>query len=496
MEAAAEAKTPHLGAEQVAAKLFQHMMGTRQMFLSEYGNMPPLDPTSQSKKLSIKLADEYGNVSLAPQVPVFGSGPEASALLTAGTPAPVGLLMAPKSEAKETASETESTEATTILAGSDNVESLIDKLPGAQSGPSTALAEYKAPPDLPEKYHAMRTELIIRQREKRLAMPEWHRPWKTYRVIQGHLGWVRAVAVDSSNEWFATGSADRTIRIYDLASGTLKLTLTGHINSVMGLAVSDRHPYLFSVGMDKMVKCWDLEQNKVVRSYHGHLSGVYSVGVHPTLDLLVTGGRDSVARVWDMRTKAEVRVLTGHKDTVGSMILQPTDPQVITSSHDSTVKLWDIIDGRAITTLTNHKKAVRAMCAHPTEYTFASGSADNIKVWKLPQGEFLRNHSGHNAIINCMSVNRDGVMFSGADNGSIKFWDWKTGYNFQSTEAVVQPGSLEAEAGIFASTFDVTGSRLITCEADKSIKMWKEDDTATPESHPIDYRPTKKRKHY
>lgn len=48
-------------------------------------------------------------------------------------------------------------------------------------------------------------------------------------VISGHLGWVRCTAVDVSNEWFATGSADRTIKIWDLASGQLKLTLTGHV---------------------------------------------------------------------------------------------------------------------------------------------------------------------------------------------------------------------------------------------------------------------------
>ena len=75
--------------------------------------------------------------------------------------------------------------------------------------------------------------------------------------------WVRSVAFDPSNEWFVTGSADRTIKIWDTASGQLKLTLTGHIEQVTGLAVSARHPYMFSCGLDKMVKCWDLEQNKV-----------------------------------------------------------------------------------------------------------------------------------------------------------------------------------------------------------------------------------------
>lgn len=38
-------------------------------------------------------------------------------------------------------------------------------------------------------------------------------------------------------------------------------------------------------------------------------------------------------------------------------------------------------------------------------------------------------------------------------------------------------------------SFDITGSRLVTCEADKTIKMWKEDETATPESHPINFKP-------
>merc|ERR1712224_80700 len=67
--------------------------------------------------------------------------------------------------------------------------------------------------------------------------PIWHAPWKCYRIITGHLGWVRAVAFDSTNEWFCTGSSDRTIKIWDVTSGELKLTLTGHIEQVTSLAV-------------------------------------------------------------------------------------------------------------------------------------------------------------------------------------------------------------------------------------------------------------------
>lgn len=46
-------------------------------------------------------------------------------------------------------------------------------------------------------------------------------------------------------------------------------------------------------------------------------------------------------------------------------------------------------------------------------YTFASGSADNIKQWMFPDGNFIQNLSGHNAIINTLAVNSDGVLVSG-----------------------------------------------------------------------------------
>jgi len=64
------------------------------------------------------------------------------------------------------------------------------------------------------------------------------------------------------------------------------------------------------------------------------------------------------------------------------------------------------------------------------------------------------------------------------DNGTMHFWDWKSGYNFQRLQSAVQPGSIDSESGIFASIFDKSSCRLITCEADKTIKIYKEDETA------------------
>ena len=127
-----------------------------------------------------------------------------------------------------------------------------------------------------------------------IPTPKWHAPWRLLStVISSHLGWVRSVAFDPTNVLFATGGADRVIKIFDLAKAcvasddALCITLTGHISPVRGLAFSPHHPYLFSAGEDKLVKCWDLETNQVIRHYHGHLSGVLCLDLHLTLDLCI-----------------------------------------------------------------------------------------------------------------------------------------------------------------------------------------------------------------
>uniref|UniRef100_A0AC35EY31 Pleiotropic regulator 1 n=1 Tax=Panagrolaimus sp. PS1159 TaxID=55785 RepID=A0AC35EY31_9BILA len=324
---------------------------------------------------------------------------------------------------------------------------------------------------------------------ERMVKPQWHAPWKLYRVLSGHTGWVRCVDVEPENKWFATGGADRMIKIWDLGTGQLRLSLTGHISSVRAVKISSRHPYLFSGGEDKQVKCWDLEYNKVVRHYHGHLSAVQALDLHPTLDILVTSARDSTARVWDMRTKAQIHCLTGHTNTVASVVCQETNPQVITGSHDSTIRLWDLASGRSVCTLTHHKKSIRAIAIHPTLNMFCSASPDSIRQWKCPNGDFSGQLVGHNAVINALAINEDGVTVSGADNGTMHLFDWKSRFCFQKLHEAAQPGSIDSERGIFALTFDKSGTRLISAEADKSIKLFKEDPDATEETHPILWRP-------
>lgn len=460
---------------------FKSLKRALDLFSPLHGQFPPPDPESKKIRVSHKLNIEYGGLK----------GMEferPSDLPTAKTelqkvPTPSNALALP---GPERSNDIQQAGSQTDLAISSASQPRGQTDVGFQ-GRSTAVVLSHGSSE-----RNLSTSAIMERIPSRWPRPIWRAPWKNYRVISGHLGWVRSVAVDPSNTWFCTGSADRTIKIWDLASGRLKLTLTGHIDQVRGLAVSTKHTYMFSAGDDKLVKCWDLEQNKAIRSYHGHLSGVYCLALHPTIDILLTGGRDSVCRVWDIRSKMQIHALSGHENTVCSVFTRSMDPQVITGSHDSTIKFWDLRYGKTMLTLTHHKKSVRAMAPHPKEDSFVSASAENIKKFKLPKGEFMHNMlSQQKTIINAAAVNEEGVLVTAGDNGSMWFWDWNSGHNFQQAQTIVQPGSLDSEAGIYSLTYDATGSRLISCEADKTIKMWKEDESATPESHPLHFKPPK-----
>ena len=322
-----------------------------------------------------------------------------------------------------------------------------------------------------------------------------HSKWKLYKIITGHTGWVRCIDVDPLNNFFVTGSNDRVIKFWDLATGKLKLSYTGHINTIRKVVLSKRNPYLFSCGEDKKIKCWDLETNKAIRQYHGHLSGVYGLSLHPNLDVFVTGGRDCVARVWDIRSRQQISCLEGHTNTVYSVLMQENEPQIITGSSDCTIKLWDIRNGQLLNTLTHHKKCIRDLLIPDKEYSFISAGADDIKIWSCPEGKYIRSIKGGEGIINSIALNRDGVFVSGGEDGKLFFWDYDKGEIFQKIKVPIQPGSMECETQIFDCKFDMTDTRLITAGCDKTIKMFKqidedkeyEDDEEEEEENKEDY---------
>lgn len=321
--------------------------------------------------------------------------------------------------------------------------------------------------------------------------------WKLAKVLVGHQGWVWTTTVDPANAWFATGGFDAVIKVWDMTSGQLKLNLTGHKLGIRGLAVSSQSPYMFSGSDDHSVKCWDLERNEAVREFFGHKSAVHCVATHPTLDVVLSGSRDKTVRVWDIRSRSAAHTLSGHTDSVMCMATQRADPQVITGGSDGMVYLWDLAMGTAITRLTRHKKPVRGVALNVSGTQLVSCGADDIRVWKMPTGEFLCNANtqvdkkgkgiAEDELAyrwSCCAMSPRSVLTVGSQDGDVAYYDWNrpqpVGASdtpfycpYQLTKSKSIPGTLPGEGGINAVVYDVSGTRMITAESDKSVKVWK-----------------------
>ena len=223
---------------------------------------------------------------------------------------------------------------------------------------------------------------------------------------------------------------------------------------VRALVVSKKFPYLFSGSEDKTLRCWDLEKLNAVegcqiKNFHGHVGGIYALSLHPQLDVVLSGGRDAVVRIWDIRATKEITLLSGHKSDITSIESFDNEPQVITSSMDGTIRLWDLRKQTTELCITQHSKSIRSMFEKSEK----------------------AQEDGH--IINTLSINSvTNTLFAGYDNGKIEFYDYVLGKLLQLGHAPALPGA--DGAAIYASTFDMSGLRLITCGGDKSIKIWGE----------------------
>jgi WD40 repeat protein len=96
-------------------------------------------------------------------------------------------------------------------------------------------------------------------------------------TLEGHNGWVGSIAFSPDGAWLASGSNDRTVKIWDAATGALQQTLEGHSGLVESIAFSHDGAQLASGSLDGTVKIWDAATGALQQTLEGHGSGVLSL---------------------------------------------------------------------------------------------------------------------------------------------------------------------------------------------------------------------------
>ena len=213
---------------------------------------------------------------------------------------------------------------------------------------------------------------------------------KAVQTLKGHTDLVTSCAVSPDGRRAVSGSWDKTLRVWDLSTGTLRRTLTGHTWFVTACVLIDGGRRAVSGSWDKTLRVWDLESGAEILALRGHTAQVTCAAVLPGGTRLLSGSRDSTLRVWDLSSGQELRALRGHIDFVTTCVALPDGLHALSGSEDRSLKLWDLQTGEEKLVLSGHAAAVSACAVTPDGLCAISGSEDHtLKVWDLASGRCL-----------------------------------------------------------------------------------------------------------
>jgi len=260
----------------------------------------------------------------------------------------------------------------------------------------------------------------------------WQHP--QVQTLMGHTDWVWSIAISPNGQVLASGSRDKTIKLWDLWVGRLVRTLPGHTSDVFSVAISSDGRTLASGSNDKTIKLWDLRTGRLLRTLTGHRSDILSVAFSPDGQTLASGSKDRTIRLWNPSTGQSLHTLVGHTDSLRAVAFSPDGQTLASGSWDKTVKIWQLPKGRLLHTIAAHDRYVTTIAYAPWSdansppgQILASGSDDStIKLWNPQTGELLRSLRVHVGHINSVAFsagraqNPGATLASGSQDKTIK----------------------------------------------------------------------------
>ena len=253
-------------------------------------------------------------------------------------------------------------------------------------------------------------------------------------TLDGHNDWVRSAVFSHDSRLLASASDDKTVKIWVVATGSLQFTLEGHDGYVMLVVFSHDSNYLASASNDRTVKIWDTGTGSLQHTLEGHNDWVTSAVFSHDSCLLASASDDGTVKIWNTATGSLQHTLDGHGDHVIAVLFSHNSRIIASASYDRTVKIWDTATGSVQHTLEGHDDWVRSAVFSHDSRLLASASDDlTVRIWHAASGKLHHTFEGFSNMVISLAFSRTASLLASASvDGTVKIWDMEI-YSLQHT---------------------------------------------------------------
>lgn len=315
--------------------------------------------------------------------------------------------------------------------------------------------------------HDLQTRYSSREKDDVSRIFEKHKKdFDQVPAAQGHTRIVYTVASSPRDNMVASGSDDKSIRLWRRENNRLRCTaslqLRSCINSIAFSPTSD----IVAAALDSgWIELYDLKKGKMVGALEGQSSSeVWTVAFAPDGSSILSGSLDRAVRVWDLRERECKWALRGHDEWVNGIAVSADGSTIVSGSGDKTVRLWDTRKMECRHTCRGHTDFVRSVCVTGDNKYVVSASDDcYLRVWDFKTGANVRQLKGHQKGIYCVSANQTNhsLIASSSRDATVKVWN-------VNQEKYVQQFKQHRGDVNSCCWFD-SGNFVASCSDDKSV---------------------------
>ncbi len=282
---------------------------------------------------------------------------------------------------------------------------------------------------------------------------------------QGHAGAVTCVAISPDGTRVASGSHDRTVRVWNATTGELVFDCHGSLHAKFTAVSADCTRVASGLCEDDTVKVWDAETGRLVASCRDPRGFTSAAAISPDGARVAFGSGYGYVKVWDAVTDQLVALCRGTY-AVWSLAFSPDGAFVASGHDDGTLKVWNAGTGQPVAPGPRHLRRVVSVGFSPDSAFVASGDSDGtLKVWNAKNGQLLAGWQGHSGPVRGLAFSPDGRRIaSGSDDWIVKVWHVGTG----QLAAVC----LGHSNGVNNVAFSPDGTRIASGSDDSSVRLW------------------------